>query len=206
MSTDATSSNGNSAGNSAAASLFQRAHQKIVLLQRIDEQLVVPVTPALYRLRATDGTYLPIEINASTLGTHGQVLVIGRYSGDRHLQDRIMELLTGGAAIPDIVANPERAHFFNTDCASCHTESTRRAALDFTPPDDMFRFVRPAGVSGVEATLVPRDPWNVRNFGWFQRRDGFPIQPTATVRLANEAAESVGLINHKYLKLTGTTP
>lgn len=28
--------------------------------------------------------------------------------------------------IPDIIANPERAHFFNTDCVSCHSESARR--------------------------------------------------------------------------------
>ena len=36
----AENSNGNGNGNGAAASLFQRAHQKMVLLQRIDEQLV----------------------------------------------------------------------------------------------------------------------------------------------------------------------
>lgn len=83
-----------------------------VMALMVDEQLVVPVTPALYRLRTTGGAYLPVEINASTLGTEGQVLVIGRYSGDRDLQDRIMELLTGGAAIPDIVALvPEFGHW-----------------------------------------------------------------------------------------------
>jgi diguanylate cyclase (GGDEF)-like protein/PAS domain S-box-containing protein len=81
-----------------------------------EEELRVPVTPALYRLRCADGSWVPVEINAAPIepsppradagGTGGSgplLLVIGRYSGDRHLQDRIVDLLTAGAPIPDIV-------------------------------------------------------------------------------------------------------
>lgn len=78
-----------------------------------DEGLQVPVTPALYRLRRADGSWVPVEINAAPMAPGGAaradrvrgpwLLVTGRYSGDRHLQDRIVDLLTAGAPIPDIV-------------------------------------------------------------------------------------------------------
>jgi diguanylate cyclase (GGDEF)-like protein/PAS domain S-box-containing protein len=87
-----------------------RAIEVMTLL--VGEQLVVPVTPALYRLRAANGEWVPIEINASTLGPDGLVLVIGRYSGDRDLQERIMQLLTTGMPIPEIVdLVPEFGHW-----------------------------------------------------------------------------------------------
>ena len=82
-----------------------------VMTLMVGEQLVVPVTPALYRLRAASGEWVPIEINASTLDD-GLVLVIGRYSGDRDLQERIMQLLTTGTPIPEIVELvPEFGHW-----------------------------------------------------------------------------------------------
>jgi len=76
-----------------------------------EEELRVPVTPALYRLRRQDGSWVPVEINAAPIendpptddGRGPLLLVVGRYSGDRHLQDRIVDLLTAGAPIPDIV-------------------------------------------------------------------------------------------------------
>ena len=100
--------------------------------------------------------------------------------------------------VPDLIANPERAHFFNTDCISCHTESTRRHILKLAAGDGMFRFKVPTGVSTVDPAHLPVDLWNVRNFGWFQRRDR-TIMATVSMRTANEAAESVDFINREYL-------
>jgi hypothetical protein len=101
--------------------------------------------------------------------------------------------------IPDLVANPQRAQFFNTDCLSCHTESSRRKELKLPPSDERFRFAPPAGISGGDEALLPQSQWNVRNFGWFQQRPTDPIAPTVTVRTANEAAESAEFINREYL-------
>lgn len=98
--------------------------------------------------------------------------------------------------VPDLVANPERANFFNTDCVSCHSESARRVALNISAGDGAFRYVPPAEVSGVDASVLPRDLWNVRNFGWFPR--GGSVSLTATMRTANESAESADFINREY--------
>jgi diguanylate cyclase (GGDEF)-like protein len=86
------------------------------------------MTPALYRLRRADGGWWPIEFMGTTLpdvGTGaggatgagaGRVLVVGRYSGDRHLQDQIMELLTARAPVPAIVELiPEFGHWRHPD-------------------------------------------------------------------------------------------
>ena len=90
--------------------------------------------------------------------------------------------------IPNYVANPRFAHVFNTDCVSCHTETTRRELLSLSDHAGTFRYARPDGISGVDPAVVPRDDWNVRNFGWF-RQDA-----TITLRAANEIAESVAAI------------
>jgi hypothetical protein len=98
--------------------------------------------------------------------------------------------------IPDIVANPQRAHFFNTDCISCHTESARRKELLIPAGDGMFRYTPPANISGIDPGLLPQSKWNVRNFGWFP---GEPAVPTVSMRTANEAAESADFVNREYL-------
>lgn len=100
--------------------------------------------------------------------------------------------------IPDLIANPEHAHFFSTDCVSCHTESTRRAVLKLQPYESAFRYKRPEGISGVDESLLPTDRWNVRNFGWFPAPGTIAV-PTVTMRTANEAAESADFINREYL-------
>jgi diguanylate cyclase (GGDEF)-like protein/PAS domain S-box-containing protein len=66
----------------------------------------VAATPAVYRIRRGDGSWCPVEINASSITTEqGQelVLILGRYSGDRNLQDRIMESLIGGGSPTETV-------------------------------------------------------------------------------------------------------
>jgi hypothetical protein len=103
--------------------------------------------------------------------------------------------------IPDIIANPKMANFFNTDCASCHTESTRRTELQISPAAAEFQYHLPNGISGVDAAVLPKGVWNVRNFGWFPRNG--QVFPTATMRTGNEAAESAEAINHTYLAPQG---
>jgi hypothetical protein len=95
--------------------------------------------------------------------------------------------------IPDIIANPALAHFRNTDCVSCHSESARRSTLKIAAGDATLRYTPPAGISGVDPGHLPQNVWNVRNFGWFKQA------ATATQRTANEAAESADVINREYL-------
>lgn len=100
--------------------------------------------------------------------------------------------------IPDIIANPGLAHFRNTDCVSCHSESSRRAILKIPAGDATFRYVPPVGMSGVDPSHLPDSDWNVRNLGWFPAFSG-PTVPTVTERTGNEAAESADVINRDYL-------
>lgn len=70
------------------------------------DELGVPVTPAYYRLLRDDGTTLPVEINGSPVTVDGHeapILIVGRYSGDRHLQDQITELLVDGSRIDEAI-------------------------------------------------------------------------------------------------------
>lgn len=95
--------------------------------------------------------------------------------------------------ILDLVAHPGRAHFFNTDCVSCHTETTLRNRFQITP-GTFERFEPADGVSGLDPEMSPRSRWNVRNFGWFG------TSPTITQRTANETGEVVEVINREYLQ------
>ena len=99
--------------------------------------------------------------------------------------------------IPDLIANPRRAHFFSTDCISCHTETTRRSILKIGG-DSPFAYDRPPDISGVDPAVLPTEKWNVRNFGWFPLGKDKGIKPTATMRTANETADSVEFINRVY--------
>jgi diguanylate cyclase (GGDEF)-like protein/PAS domain S-box-containing protein len=81
-----------------------------VMSLMVDREIDVAVTPAVYRLRRSDGTWCPIELNASMLpGPAGDdpgaglLLIFGRYSGDRDLSDRIMEQLTSGREPGDVI-------------------------------------------------------------------------------------------------------
>lgn len=105
--------------------------------------------------------------------------------------------------IPDLIANPARANVFNTDCISCHTETTQRRLSQVQAIDQMFAFQRPQGVSPVNEAHFPTSSWNVRNFGWFQR--GGSISPTISQRTGNEAAESADQINKEYLRTDGAS-
>ena len=120
-------------------------------------------------------------------------------AGKAKLDKPVFEGLAGmkHKDVPDLIANPQRAHFFNTDCVSCHTESTRRAALK-TGAAGAFAYKLPDGVSGADDAVLPKDGWNVRNFGWFPDTRASAVA-TATLRTANESAESAEFINKSYL-------
>jgi len=97
--------------------------------------------------------------------------------------------------IPDYVANPGLCHFFNTDCLSCHTETTLRTSQGL--PKSKFEYLRPAGVSSVDVAVLPgRNPWNIRNFGWFQP-GAAAAKATVSMRTANETADCVEFINRE---------
>jgi len=112
--------------------------------------------------------------------------------------------------LADRVANPVLHNNFNTDCISCHTETTRSQELKLGSAAAGVAFVVPDGITaGVHKEVLPflegtNDSWNVRNFGWGlnffkQRKPGQRFQATATRRTANEAAESAAFINNEYI-------
>jgi hypothetical protein len=99
----------------------------------------------------------------------------------------------------DIVANPQITTTLTTDCVSCHTESTRRNAMRNVLSQPGTAFKPAAGISGVSEDVLPKDTWNLRNFGWgFNFHDGQSFHPTVSQRAANEAAESADYINKNY--------
>jgi len=86
----------------------------------------------------------------------------------------------------DLIADPAKSHFFNTDCISCHTETRR--AMDLLPLNDI------KVVSGIDPAVLPGGDWNVRNFGWSPSGGG-QAQATVTRRTAAETAAVVAFIN-----------
>jgi mono/diheme cytochrome c family protein len=90
-------------------------------------------------------------------------------------------------AIADVVADPAKSNFFNTDCASCHTETRRTMDIPGTAP-----------ITGIDSRALPNGAWDVRNFGWGDT--GKPaFQATVTRRTANETAAVVAFINSDLL-------
>ena len=87
--------------------------------------------------------------------------------------------------ILDVIADPNKSHFFNTDCVSCHTET--RLARDI---------LKITNVPGIDPAALPKDSWNVRNFGW-SPAGGW--QATVTRRTAAETAAVVTFINSGLL-------
>lgn len=86
----------------------------------------------------------------------------------------------------DLIADPSRSHFFNTDCVSCHTE-TRRA----------MELLKVKDIPGINSSVLPNGSWNVRNFGWSPAEG--PAQATVTRRTAAETAAVVTFINSQLI-------
>jgi hypothetical protein len=97
--------------------------------------------------------------------------------------NRISNILS----VLNVIADPAKSHFFNTDCISCHTE-TRRAMELLSPKD----------IPKINAAPLPNGPWNVRNFGWSPLIEG-PVHGSVTRRSAAETAAVVNFINAKLL-------
>jgi hypothetical protein len=91
--------------------------------------------------------------------------------------------------IVDIIADPKKSDFFNTDCISCHTDT--RQGMDR---------IKNFTVADVDPQVLPKENWNVRNFGWFPSffRPGV-VDATVTRRTAAETAEVVEFINKELL-------
>jgi hypothetical protein len=87
----------------------------------------------------------------------------------------------------NMIADPTRSHFFNTDCISCHTE-TRRA----------MELLSPQNIPRIAAAPLPNGPWNVRNFGWSPLIEG-NVHGSVSRRTAAETAGVVTFINDKLL-------
>jgi hypothetical protein len=88
----------------------------------------------------------------------------------------------------DLIADPTRSHFFNTDCVSCHTDTRRTLDL-----------LSGASIPGVDPAVLPKEKWNVRNFGWFPSFLRKTLEATATRRAASETGAVVNFINSKGL-------
>jgi hypothetical protein len=92
--------------------------------------------------------------------------------------------------IVNIIADPKQSHFFNTDCVSCHTETAQ----------PLTKNVKNFAVSGVNKGVLPKENWNLRNFGWFPSfLQGGPVAATITRRAAAETADVVSFINSELL-------
>ncbi len=93
--------------------------------------------------------------------------------------DRMREIVA-------VIADPTQAHFFNTDCVSCHTETRRE--MDILGTNEV--------AAPVDPDVLPTELWNVRNFGWFPSfLDRGVLKATATRRTATETEEVVEAVN-----------
>ena len=95
------------------------------------DDLGVPLTPAVYRIRTADGSWKPVELNATLhANDDGErvVVIVGRYSGDRDLQDQIVERLIAGASPSEVIDLVPRS---KSEFAMRHTAGK----LDFATND-----------------------------------------------------------------------
>lgn len=98
--------------------------------------------------------------------------------------------------IADIIANPDMTDILNTDCVSCHTESTRRHQWNLKPTTYAYKI--PPGIGGVALDIQPTNRWNLRNFGWFTETPLVNAKASASTRMGNEAAHSLVYIRERY--------
>jgi hypothetical protein len=87
----------------------------------------------------------------------------------------------------DVIADPIKSHFFNTDCISCHTETRRTMEL-----------LNVKSIPGIDPGALPNGPWDIRNFGWAPGPKG-QFQATVTRRTAAETAAVVAFLNSQAL-------
>ena len=93
-----------------------------------------------------------------------------------------------GKDIAATIADPTQSHFFNTDCVSCHTETSRVIEENLG-----------ADFPLIDVAVLPDSRWNVRNLGWFNTAFGppRPTKPTITERTARETEEVAEFLNSR---------
>lgn len=182
-----------------APGLFGESAQ---MLSFLDNPHVVPDPRATNRNAIKNNLAMPVAdrrgVSTSTLFVSGINLDEFAVIGVDGSGAKVMDPELRNRDIADFVANPQKTFFFNADCISCHTESRRRMKLNIA--EGAFAFKPGADISGVSPDVLPKDDWNLRNFGWFQVETGDgPATPTATKRTANESAEAAETLNREYL-------
>jgi hypothetical protein len=95
--------------------------------------------------------------------------------------------------IPNIIANPEYSNVLNTDCISCHSESTRRSYLGLEGVKE-YKFTSD---NIVKKELLPTGIYNVRNLGWFGNATA-KAKPVISMRTANETVDVLEYIKNNY--------
>lgn len=148
----------------------------------------------------------PSAAEKANMGISTSVLFDGNLKPDNEIVPGATAAFKGlkHRDIPDFVANPMRANTLNTDCVSCHTETTRRRTLDLHSSPGIAFPLQETNAALDEKVLPPPTPktsrasWNVRVFGWGPAGGG-KFAPTIVQRAANEAAESVDFINRNFL-------
>lgn len=98
--------------------------------------------------------------------------------------------------IPDIIANPSYSNPINTDCVSCHTETTRRAHWKLALTSFAYRGDSESPI--VSPSVLPVNVWNFRNFGWFTETILVPAQAFASTRTGNETANALSYLKSNY--------
>jgi hypothetical protein len=98
-------------------------------------------------------------------------------------------------AVLDGIANPDISHVFNTDCISCHNETTLLQV-----------HLKIKTIPGIDPCYLPgENTYNMRAFGWApQHNDNTDtVRPTVSRRASNETSKVVEYINRELL---GTLP
>lgn len=146
--------------------------------------------------RPQAGRSTPTGVSTSVLfntASKSQPAIIGKDDVGNAIADPLVK----NSDIPDVIANPNMANFFNTDCVSCHTESQRRIILNLPPGS--LAYQSKSRVPPVSAAAAANHKWNVRNFGWFPDFfNGNFATPTVTQRTANETAEVLEFIEAHF--------
>ena len=99
--------------------------------------------------------------------------------------------------IPDIIANPDLSSVLNTDCVSCHSETTRRFSLNISS-GKKYAYPTPKIEDLVLPTLLPKNIWNLRNFGWFRESPIDAASPFISIRTANETYDALDYLKKNY--------
>ena len=128
-----------------------------VMGRMAEDEMGLPVTPAFYRLRRRDGAWMRIELNATLVvddenGGNDHITVLGRYSGDHDLQDRVMALLTSGEPADEAIALVPEFGFWRHAGADY--------AVFFLDDEGVPRSAGSAALTALGGLEDPTTPWS----------------------------------------------